>query len=80
MPGVVQKCPMVSEVPGDGRAVLEVPGGVEAEQSVLDADLVERGALLVAEECVRDPDPRPAVVAEPQLRRPADARRLDTTA
>ena len=35
------------------------------------------GRLLVAEKRVRDPDACPAVVAEPQLRRSADARRED---
>ena len=51
-----------------------MPGGVETQQSVVHGHLVERRSFLVANERVRDPDASPAVVAESQLGRPADAR------
>ena|SRR6218665_33262 len=41
--------------------------GVQSQQTILDGDLVESGALFVAEERVRDPDLLPRSVAQAEL-------------
>jgi len=56
------------DVCGTARHLLgDVPhesGRVESHQPVVDGDLVKRGALLVAEERVRNPDLVPVIFAE----------------
>ena len=37
---------------------------IETQESVFNGHFVERGSFLIAEECVRNPDFSPAVVAE----------------
>ena len=59
--------------PSERHLLADVPqeaGGVEAKKAVVDGHLVERGALFVAKERIRNPDLVPAVLAESDLRDP----------